>query len=379
MSICHNSFFSIRKLTTISLGLIAGLVSLAHDRACAIPTGNCRILFVLFCQRVSSKAVSTKPRANLLRSPNPSREATNLINLMLAFLLLTTMLPAQTVPHATGIAHTDQVDLGYETFGTKGTALPIIAVNGGPGLSHAYMMQNDLWERIGRNRLVVLYDQRGTGASKRIQTGASQSMDAQVADLDAVRQALGLNKFALLGDSYGGMVAMAYAAAHPEHVAKLILSDSPGPSWKSIVHLLPDVFPDIQEHNKQEEQKLGSATEAAARAGLRNHFRMIFYSPEKRDAYMSHMGDLGFEPAVGEAVAKATADLDLAPKLADFKCQTLVINGRYDMNVAPRTAWQLAHAIPGARLVIFEQSGHLPSYEEPQKYVEVLEDFLNGR
>jgi proline iminopeptidase len=334
---------------------------------------------VLFCQRVSSKAVSTKPRANLLRSPNPSREATNLINLMLAFLLLTTMLPAQTVPHATGIAHTDQVDLGYETFGTKGTALPIIAVNGGPGLSHAYMMQNDLWERIGRNRLVVLYDQRGTGASKRIQTGASQSMDAQVADLDAVRQALGLTKFALLGDSYGGMVAMAYAAAHPEHVAKLILSDSPGPSWKSIVHLLPDVFPDIQEHNKQEEQKLGSATEAAARAGLRNHFRMIFYSPEKRDAYMSHMGDLGFEPAVGEAVAKATADLDLAPKLADFKCQTLVINGRYDMNVAPRTAWQLAHAIPGARLVIFEQSGHLPSYEEPQKYVEVLEDFLNGR
>jgi proline iminopeptidase len=289
------------------------------------------------------------------------------------------MLPAQTVPHATGIAHTDQVDLGYETFGTKGAALPIIAINGGPGLSHAYMMQNDLWQRVGRNRFVVLYDQRGTGASKRMRAGASQSMDAQVADLDAVRQALGLNKFAVLGDSYGGMVAMAYAAAHPEHVAKLILSDSPGPSWKSIVHLLPDVFPDIQEQNKQEEQKLGASTEAAARAGLRNHFRMIFYSPEKRDAYMSHMGDLGFEPAVGEAVAKATADLDLAPKLADFKCQTLVINGRYDMNVAPLTAWQLAHAIPGARLVFFEQSGHLPSYEEPQKYVEVLEDFLNRR
>jgi proline iminopeptidase len=301
------------------------------------------------------------------------------MNLLLALFLFCPPLPAQTVSHASGIAHTDQVDLGYETFGTKGTALPIIAINGGPGLSHAYMMQNDLWERIGRNRLVVLYDQRGTGASKRIQSGASQSMDAQVADLDAVRQALGLNKFALLGDSYGGMVAMAYSAAHPEHVAKLILSDSPGPSWKSIVHLLPDVFPDIQEQNKQEEQKLGAATEAAARAGLRNHFRMIFYSPEKRDAYMSHMGDLGFEPAVGEAVAKATADLDLAPKLADFKCQTLVINGRYDMNVALLTAWQLAHAIPGARLVIFEQSGHLPSYEEPQKYVEVLEDFLNGR
>jgi proline iminopeptidase len=53
--------------------------------------------------------------------------------------------------------------------------------------------------------------------------------------------------------------------------------------------------------------------------------------------------------------------------------------GRYDMNVAPLTAWRLAHAIPGAKVVFFEHSGHLPSYEEPEKYVTVLEDFLNGR
>lgn len=263
------------------------------------------------------------------------------------------MLPPQPFPHTTSVAHTEQVDIGYETYGAKGTALPIIAINGGPGLSHAYMVQNDLWERVGRNRFVVLYDQRGTGASKRMQAGAPQSMDAQVADLDAVRQALGLNKVALLGDSYGGLVAMAYAAAHPEHVAKLILSDSPGPSWHDIVHLLPDVFPDIQEKGAQEEKKLGATTEAAARAGLRNHFRMIFYSPEKRDAYMSRMGDLGFEPAVGDAVEKATADLDLTSKLAGFKFPTLVINGRYDMNVAPLTAWRLARAIPGAQGCIF--------------------------
>jgi proline iminopeptidase len=56
-----------------------------------------------------------------------------------------------------------------------------------------------------------------------------------------------------------------------------------------------------------------------------------------------------------------------------------VITGRYDMNVAPLTAWRLAHAIPGAKIVFFEQSGHLPSYEEPEKYVEVLEAFLNSQ
>ena len=286
--------------------------------------------------------------------------------------------PAQTVAHAKGVVHTDDVDLGYETLGTPGAALPVIAVNGGPGLSHAYMVQNDLWQRVARHRLVVLYDQRGTGASKRLKAGASQSMEAQIADLDAVRQKLGLEKVALVGDSYGGLLSMAYAAAHPEHVAKLVLSDSPGPSWKSIVHVLPEVFPDIEEQNKQEQQKLGADSDAAARAGLRNHFRMIFYSPEKRDAYMRNMGDLGFEPAVAKAVAEATANLDLTSKLADFHFPTLVISGRYDMNVAPLTAWQLAHTIPGAKLVFFEESGHLPAYEEAAKYIAVLEEFLNA-
>jgi proline iminopeptidase len=293
--------------------------------------------------------------------------------------LFSAALPAQTVTHVKGVAHTEEVDLGYETLGKSGTVLPVIAVNGGPGLSHAYMVQNDLWERVARNRLVVFYDQRGTGASKRLKAGASQSMDAQVADLEAVRRTLGLEKVALVGDSYGGLLVMAYAASHPKHVAKLVLSDSPGPSWKSIVHVLPEVFPDIEEQNAQEEQKLGADTEAAARARLHNHFRMIFYSPEKRDAYMNGMGDLGYEPAVARAISMATPDLDLTPKLAEFHFPTLVITGRYDMNVAPLTAWRLAHAIAGAKIVFFEKSGHLPSYEEPEKYIAVLEEFLNGR
>ena len=116
-------------------------------------------------------------------------------NLLLTFFFLCSLSQAQTVPHATGVAHTDQVDLAYETFGAKGTALPIIAVNGGPGLSHAYMMQNDLWQRVGKNRFVVLYDQHGTGGSKRMQNATSQSMSSQVADVDTVDQALGLTKF----------------------------------------------------------------------------------------------------------------------------------------------------------------------------------------
>ena len=168
----------------------------------------------------------------------------------------------------------------------------MIAVNGGPGLSHAYMVVNDLWQQVAAHRLVVLYDQRGTGGSKRLALGASQSIDAQVADLDAIRAHLGLEKVTLVGDSYGGLLSMAYAAAHPEHMAKLVLSDSPGPSWNSIVHLLPQVFPDVEEQEAAEQTKLAGNPEAAAQASLLSHFRMIFYSPEKRDQYLAHCGDL---------------------------------------------------------------------------------------
>ncbi|HEV7357493.1 MAG TPA: alpha/beta hydrolase [Steroidobacteraceae bacterium] len=290
-------------------------------------------------------------------------------------ILMPTVLAAQAI-HRAGSVHTPEVDLGYETFGAPGAEMPIIAVNGGPGLSHAYMMQNDLWQRVAAHRLVVLYDQRGTGASKHLLPNAPQTMEAQVADLDAVRKALVLDQVAILGDSYGGMIAMAYAAAHPEHVARLILSDSAAPSWKGLVHLLPQVFPDREDQGKAEAKKLAADPDAAARAGLVNHMRQMFYSTEMRDAYLAHMGDLGFEPAVGGAVQKATENLDLTPKLAGFKFPTLVITGRYDMNVAPLTAWRMAHAIPGAQLVFFEMSGHLPAYEEPEKYHKVLEDFL---
>lgn len=296
-----------------------------------------------------------------------------------ALIPLAGVLSAQSVPHASGVVHTPAVDIGYETFGTRSNALPVIAVNGGPGLTHAYMLMNDMWQQVAGQRLVVFYDQRGTGASRHVQPGASQDMTAQVTDLEAVRAQLGLEKAAFVGDSYGGLLVMAYAAAHPEHVAKMVLSDSAPPAWKDLVHLLPQTFPDVEEQTVEEGKKLGDGSDAAARAELRNHFRMIFYSPEKRDAYMARMGDLGFEPAVGEAVSKATENIDLTAALAGFHFPVLVITGRYDMNVAPLTAWRMAHQIPGAKLVFFEKSSHLPSYEEPEKYRSVLEAFFNER
>jgi len=281
---------------------------------------------------------------------------------------------AQQTPASTGMIPTPDVDLAYETFGAAGSVTPVIVANGGPGLSHIYMLQNDVWPRLSHNRQIVFYDQRGTGKSKRVAPDASFGMDAQVADMEAVRAKFGFQKFDLVGDSYGGLLAMAYAAAHPEHVEKLILSDSAAPALKDIVRVLPDVFPDVLEQIAAREKN--SSGSQAADQRMRNHFLMLFYSEANRDAYLAGAKDLESTPQVSAAVQKAIGRLDLTAALPKFKFPTMVITGRYDMNVTPVTAWKIYKAIPGAKFVVFEKSGHLPSYEEPDKYVQVVDSFL---
>ncbi len=290
-------------------------------------------------------------------------------------LVLAVHVHAQLVSVSTGIAHTSEVDLAYEIYGAPSPATPVIAVNGGPGLSHIYMLQNDVWQRLARSRQVIFYDQRGLGKSTRIAPNAPQTMEAQVADLDAVRAHLHFNKVDLLGDSFGGLISMAYAAAHPERIHKLILSDSAAPDLSHMKRTLGDVFPDVIAREQEQISRL-SDPKQIAELGLRTHFRMIFYSQELCTRYLAGAPDLGGNAPVGEAVSKAITNLDLTPALARFHFPTLVLNGRFDMNVTPLVAWNIAKAIPGAQLVYFEKSGHLPSYEEPDRYVSVVDTFL---
>jgi proline iminopeptidase len=276
----------------------------------------------------------------------------------------------------TGHVHTPDVDLAYWVYGEPhANVTPVFAVNGGPGLSHIYMVQNDTWLRISEQRQVIFYDQRGDGASPLTNPNASQSMDAQVADLDAIRDHLHFDKIDLCGDSFGGLLVIAYAAAHPGHVHKLIISDGL-PSRKAIVHLFPQVYPDRLEAYDAATHSSNASPEEQAQQSLRDHFNMIFYSPEKLANYMSNAKDLGFSPQTSRAVNLAIADLDLTPALPKFNFPVLVITGRFDMNVAPLTAWRMYKAIPRAKFEVFEKSGHLPSYEEPDKYVTVVDDFL---
>ena len=278
-------------------------------------------------------------------------------------------------PSSSGVAHTADVDLAYEVLGTDHTLPPIVAVNGGPGLTHAYMVQNDLWSQVAAHRTVVFYDQRGVGHSTRMIANAPQTVEAQVADLDAVRTALHAEKVDLVGDSYGGFLVLAYTLAHPDHVRRLVVSDGL-PGWGVIVHPMPDIFPDLEAAADAHLKDMPKGTEADE-YGFRVHLRKCFVSPEIAERYLSHFHDLGLNSAVGEQVQAAAHDVDLSRKLGTIHAPTLILTGRYDVNVAPITAWRMAQAIPGAQFHVFEQSGHLPSYEEPKAYLDVLSAFLN--
>lgn len=280
------------------------------------------------------------------------------------------------VAHAvpTGIVHTADVDLAYYTEGHDITRPPVIAVNGGPGLTHAYMEQNDLWERLSEHRRIVFYDQRGNGRSTRVAPNAPQTLEAQVADLEALRMSLRADIIDLVGDSFGGLIVLAYTLAHPSHVRHLIVSDGL-PGWKAIVHPLPDVFPDLEAQEDIDSKRTPESQKGQDRA-FRVHIRECFYSPEKADQYLASFSDLGLNAAVNEQVSAATQNVDLSPQLPNIKTPTLILTGRFDMNVAPVTAWRMAHAIPGARLHIFEHSGHLPSFEEPEDYLKHVAEFL---
>ena len=258
---------------------------------------------------------------------------------------------------------------------------PLIVVNGGPGFDHTYEHAavpgtTSAWETLAKARRVVFYDQRGNGRSGALKTGQSCTLADQIDDLEAVRAHLGADKIDLLGHSWGGFLVMAYAARHPEHIRHLITVDSAAPKWADTVFLFKDIFPEGQERSDSFAFADALGDKAASDAGIREYLHWLFYSPEKRDAFIAQVAPGVFTKPVNEAVEHDIQRFDLNPELLKFKFPTLVITGRYDINVAPSVAYKMHKAIAGSQFVVFEKSGHLPFYEEPDAFVHAMETFL---
>lgn len=265
--------------------------------------------------------------------------------------------------------------LYYETIG-GGSATPLLMINGGPGFDHPYFhFGDDVWNALGKTRTVVFYDQRGTGKSQ-LKSGQTSKLADLLSDIETLRKHLGYERWDVFGHSWGGLLVMAYTARHPERVRKVVICDSAAPKWNDTEFLFAQVFPDI--NDRYDSFAFGDALgdRTATDAQLREYYKMLFYSPEKRDEFLAKATTDSYRPAINAEVAGDLARFDLNPELRKFRMPALVITGRFDMNVSPRTAWKIHNAIPNSELVIFERSGHLPWYEEPARFLSVIEAFL---
>jgi proline iminopeptidase len=287
---------------------------------------------------------------------------------------------AQASTPTKGIARSGEVSLAYEIRGSA-AGTPLVVANGGPGFNHTYLtIDSEAWDRLAETRRVVMYDQRGTGASSKVKPGDPCGLQEQIDDLDALRAHLGVDKMDLLGHSWGGYLVMAYAARHPEHIAHLMIVDSAAPRIQDTAFRFKDFYPE----NVARQERLAFAVELgdpqAIAADIALYMTMLFHSRAKRDAYLGspRIETLDYQPAVNKAVWNDLQRFDMSPVLSGFRFPTLVITGRYDFNVAPAVAYAIHRSIPGSEFAVFEDSGHLPFYEEPEAFVARLEKFLGA-
>jgi len=265
--------------------------------------------------------------------------------------------------------------LYYELAG-GGSATPLLMINGGPGFDHQYFHFGDgVWNALAKTRTVVFYDQRGTGQSQ-LKPGQTSKLADLLADIEILRKHLGYERWDVFGHSWGGLLAMAYTARYPERVHKVVICDSAAPKWSDTEFLFAQVFPDINDRYDSFTflDALGDRT--ATDAQVREYYQMLFYSPEKRDEFLARASTDSYRPAINAEVSADLARFDLNPELHKFRMPALVITGRFDMNVSPRNAWKIHKAIPGSEFAVFERSGHIPWFEEPARFLPVIETFL---
>lgn len=294
--------------------------------------------------------------------------------IVLSVLALGAQAGAAEAPGAT--FETGGVTIWYEVRGS-GPGTPLIVANGGPGFDHGYLLCGDVWDTLAKGRKVVFYDQRGNGRSSELKDGQPCGLAEQIADLEALRAHLGFETFDLLGHSWGGYLAMAYAARHAERIAHLMIVDSAAPKIQDTVFLFKNIYPETTAR----EDALAFAVEMgdpnAVAADLHEYMSMLFYTPQARDAFLARSSSFVYRQKVNRAVWGDLQRFDLNPEIRKFTFPTLVVTGRYDFNVAPSVAWAIHEAIPGSEFAVFEKSGHLPFCEEPGPFLSRIGTFLS--
>jgi proline-specific peptidase len=207
-----------------------------------------------------------------------------------------------------------------------------------------------------------------------------------VEEVDAVRTALGLERLHVLGQSWGGMLAMEYALTQPDGVAGLLIESSPASMhlWVEEANRLRDELPpDVQatllEHEANETTD-SPEYQAAMEVFYDRHVCRTkpMPAPFQRtlDCLDANPEVYGYMNGPSEFhVIGTLKDWDITDRLGEIRLPTLVLSGRYD-EATPTIARSVADGIPGARWELFEESSHTCHLEEPERTMQVVGDFL---
>jgi proline-specific peptidase len=277
---------------------------------------------------------------------------------------------------------------GYETWyrrvrSDEPAGAPLLCLHGGPGGSH---LGFESLEALADERDVVVYDQLGGGNSSQPSDPSLWTVELFVAEVAAVREALGLDRVHLLGHSWGGMLALEFALTQPAGLASLVLSStlSSAKRWEAegrrLRAELPESVRTVLDAHEQAGTTDDPAYEAAVREYLQRHLCRIDPWPEVVEEIMRTTRLEVYNTMWGPNETLPTGTLagwDVTPRLGEIAAPTLVLCGRYD-EATPHQAEIIAAGIDGAELVVFEESAHMTPVEEPDRYLAVVRDFLRG-
>ncbi len=260
--------------------------------------------------------------------------------------------------------------------GSRMAERPVAFVlHGGPGGDHSGF--KPAFSPLAERMQLIYVDHRGLGRSAR-GPQASYTLDNNVEDLEALRLYLGLGKVVVIGVSYGGMVALAYASRYPESVSHLIAIVT-APSYEFLARAQQIVA----ERGTEEQRAVADILWAGA-----------FESEEQLLHYYSVMGplySLKFDPekakesrargirsieAINEGFGGFLRTYDVRGDLHKVTAPTLVIGGRHDWICPPEFSEEIARLIPHADLRIFENSSHSVAADEHAALMDVIKGFV---
>jgi proline iminopeptidase len=255
---------------------------------------------------------------------------------------------------------------------------PLLLMHGGPGLDHVSLTP---FRQLADRHTVVFYDHRCNGRS----TGApvtSMTWENLTADADALREELGFERWAVLGHSFGGQVALEYALRYPERVSHLVLLDTAGDArWsqeKAAEVLAGRGFSPTTVAVARRFYDGRIDPKDFVRASIRllpaydHRFSLLRLAREMlRGGWRASMRPEAL--IFGGHMMRGWSVMD---RLGEIRAPTLVIAGHDDFLFPPESQALLSAGIPNARLRIIERAGHNPQSERPAETLEAIADFL---